>query len=150
MPPKKKASEKSSQRSKVKTPGLKRQYNLKSRQDNLDFDYIHKLNDEEKEWLNKFIEEEINADFRHKGKKLNPSKKAKQKIYNKNNARNRDVYTREKAAGKLVMTGNFNSVNNEYLELSPLDAKELVEEFDNLKNSFKSGNNSKNTTKKKN
>lgn len=153
MSPKKKtAPEKkpTNQRSKVKNPGLKKQYNLKSRQEFLDFDYIEKLNDSEKEWLNRFIEEEVNADFRHKGKKLNRTKKEKQKIYNNNNARNRDIYTREKAAGKLMMTGNFSSVNQEYLELSPLDAKELVQEFNDLKNSLKGSNNSKNPTKKKN
>lgn len=149
MPTKKKAPARNDRRSKVKTPGLKKQYNLKSRQEFLDMDYIDKLNDSEKEWLNKFIEEEVNADFRHKGKKLNRTKKERQKIYNNNNARNRDIYTREKAAGKLMMTGNFSAVNQEYLELSPLDAKELVEEFNNLKNSLKSSDNSKNSTKKK-
>lgn len=50
-------------RSKTKYAGLKREVNLKSRQRLLDFDYLDKLSEEELEFLNKFSEEAIHANF---------------------------------------------------------------------------------------
>jgi hypothetical protein len=51
--------------------------------------------------MNSFVEEEIHANFNHNGPKLNKTKEEKKRIYNKNNARNRCVFTREKAQDKL-------------------------------------------------
>lgn len=84
-----------------KYPGLNPNFNLKTRVDLIDFDYIDKLSDKEKAWLNNFVEEYNSADFRHKGKKLHSTKKAKRDCYNRNNARNRDIFTKSKASGKL-------------------------------------------------
>jgi hypothetical protein len=115
--PKKKKLNKRSNR---KYPALDKTFNLKTRGELLDFDYVDKLNPKEKEWLNRFVEETVNASFPVKkkgtvskktGKKsktvyntnkaLNKTKAKRKEIYDSNNARNRCVYTRNKAQGKL-------------------------------------------------
>lgn len=53
------------------------------------------------EWLNSFVEEHINANFKHKGIKLMKKVAEKRERYRRNNSRNKDIYTREKAQGKL-------------------------------------------------
>lgn len=72
---------------------MKRELNPKSRWELLDFDYIDKLSEKEKDFLNKFAEEYIHGSFEHTRKDLHKSKKAKRECYNRNNARNRDLYT---------------------------------------------------------
>lgn len=88
-------------RSRVKNPGLKKHYHSRIRQEYFDYDYIDKLSEKEKEWLNSFTEEELAANFNHKGKKLNKTKAQKRKKYNENNARNRCIYSNKRAAGYL-------------------------------------------------
>lgn len=88
-------------REKVKFPALDKTYNLKSRQDLLDQDYIEKLNDEEKDFLNRFNEEFNNANFTHAGKKLHKTQTLRKERYDANNARNRCRYTRAKSIGAL-------------------------------------------------
>lgn len=98
-----------SKRSKTKYPNLNPTYNLKTRQDLIDYDYIDKLNDEEKAFLDKFTKEYTNASFekedpkrkgkRRKLKNLHKTKKLRKKSYDANNARNRDILTRSKAQG---------------------------------------------------
>lgn len=98
-----------SKRKANKYPSLEPKYNLKSRQEEIAdiASYAHKLNPADKAWLAKFVEEEIIASF--KGKKhLNKTKKERLTIYNRNNARNRDVFTKSKITGKLVY-GTFNT-----------------------------------------
>ena len=86
-----------SKRSKAKYPNLVPNLNLKRRQEAIDFDYLHKLSKEEKEWLNQFMGEYLGASFK-KDEKLNVSKcnlhKKQQvkEVYDSNNARNRDIY----------------------------------------------------------
>lgn len=99
--PKKKKTKPVPMREKVSFPALEKKYNLKTRQDQIDFDYVHKLNDKEKEFLNNFVEEEIHANFNHRGKILNKAKKHKKRVYDSNNARNRCQYTISKATGIL-------------------------------------------------
>ncbi len=78
--------------------------NLKTRQEAIADvkSYFHKLSPEEKEWMNAFMEEENNANFNHSGPKLNKTSEDKKRIYNKNNARNRCIFTREKAQNTLA------------------------------------------------
>lgn len=80
-------------------------FNLKrmvaNRREQLQVDYINKLSDKEKDWLNRFNEEYVLANFKHPGKIIDGSKKAKKKSYDANNARNRCVYTMSKVSNKL-------------------------------------------------
>jgi hypothetical protein len=102
-----------SARSKAKYPCLIPKLNLKSRYDEIAdlASYANQLNDAEKDWLNRFASEEINANMNHKGKRINPNtKKNRSRIYGKNNARNRDVLTQAKSQGKaLYIEDVFNS-----------------------------------------
>lgn len=68
-------------RNKVKNPALKNQYNLKSRQDLIDFDYLDKLSEEDKSFLNDFVAETVNTNFLHDEelKRLNNIKSELQK-----------------------------------------------------------------------
>lgn len=61
------------------------------------------MNDKEKEWLNKFNKESINASFDSENPKKNihRSKKLRKECYDRNNARNRDILTRTKASNQL-------------------------------------------------
>lgn len=93
---------KRNRRSKQKYPALNPEFNLRSRSDLIDYDYVDKLNDKDKEWLNSFTEEYTNANFNHKGKPIQKKKEYKKDSYDRNNARNRDILTREKAQGAIL------------------------------------------------
>lgn len=94
---------KKSGRAGMKYPALNAKLNLKTRYEEIEDlqSYAGKLNDEEKEWLNAFAQEEICANFNHRGPKLNDQSDpaVRSRIYNRNNERNRCIMTREKAQG---------------------------------------------------
>lgn len=95
---------KQTKRSKFKYPGLDPSVNLKTRQDLIaDYDYLKKLTPKEKEWLNKFTKEYVNAeiDTKKPRRNLHKTKKLKKDCYDRNNARNRCIYTRSKASWNL-------------------------------------------------
>ena len=83
-------------RSSRKYPGLATETTLPIRTDILDYDYIDKLSDKEKEWLNRFSEEWIHANLNHSGKKFHKKREDRKIINDRNNARNRDIYSRTK------------------------------------------------------
>jgi hypothetical protein len=95
-------------RERTRWPGLDKAVNLRTRQDLIDYDYIDKLSDVEKDWLSKFTEEFVSGTFKKgtPGKKgsgpLHKTKKLKRDCYNRNNLRNRCVYTKSKACGQLT------------------------------------------------
>ena len=96
---------KKTKRETKKFPALDRKVNLKSRQHLLDFDYLHKLDDAAKEWLNRFVEEEVHANLKHKGEILNKTPADRKRIYDANNARNRDLYLKQELKNKLLFYG---------------------------------------------
>lgn len=95
------------------------------RSEMLDQDYLKKLTKEEKDWLMRFNEEYVGANFNHSGKRIHPKKTTtktvkktgetrKVDIYKKscedaNNARNRDSYGKAKVVDKLTF-----KIPNEY------------------------------------
>jgi hypothetical protein len=91
-------------RSLAKYPALDPSLNLKSRTDLLDYDYLTKLSDDELKWLNKFTEEYVNASFdtARPRNNLHRTKAGRKDCYDRNNSRNRDVLTRQKAQNKTV------------------------------------------------
>lgn len=95
---------KKTKRNQNRYPALKPGLNLKSRYELIDYDYIDKLGDKEKKWLNKFTEEYVNANLDTKNLKnnLHNTKTLKKDCQDRNNARNRDILTREKAKGFVV------------------------------------------------
>lgn len=96
-----KRSKKKTARKNKKYPALDPKYTTKVRREYLDMDYLDKLSEKEKEWLNKFTEEHLNASFQNSSKDLNRSKTSKKKVYNENNARNRCLYGIAKASNRL-------------------------------------------------
>ena len=111
-------------RSSNKYPALKPELNLKIRYELIDYDYIDKLNPEEKEWLNKFTNEYVNDVLDRKNLKnnLHNTKELKKDCDDRNNARNRDILSKSKAMSSTV-----------YLE----DIKELhVQEEKQLEDSY--------------
>ena len=103
----------------AKYPALQQELNLKTRQDLLENDYLDKLSEKEKDWLNRFNEEYVNTNFSHEGKRVHPKKiriktlksgeKKKIDVYKneaeqRNNSRNRCVLTREKARGEFLVS----------------------------------------------
>ena len=91
-----------SKRAKEKYPALKPEFNLKTRFELIDHDYIDKLSPKEKDWLNRFNEEWVNANFKHAGKRIMTSKDDERASYSRNNARNRCIWTKAKASGSSV------------------------------------------------
>lgn len=72
----------------------------------MDYDYVNKLSDEEKQWLADFTNEYYNADVGKqvdKGRDTRFQKTAKdvQDCQNRNNIRNRDMYGKAKAHRKI-------------------------------------------------
>lgn len=71
---------KQNRRSQSKYPALDPKLNLKTRADLLDYDYIDQLSEKDKQWLNDFSNEYVNADFKthlEEGRKrIHPKRKA--------------------------------------------------------------------------
>lgn len=89
-------------RSKVKHPSLNPGYNLLTRKEYLDYDYLNELSEEELEFLAKFTSEWLNANFsKDDDENILQGKEIKKEVYNRNNARNRCVYSRAKAQNKV-------------------------------------------------
>ncbi len=130
-----------SRRSANKYPALDPSLNLKKRYDDIYVDYLDKLTDDEKKWLNDFNSEYVNADFRHKGKRLHPKesktitlKSGKKKTVDKykkdcedrNNARNRCTFGISKATDTLYELDSIKNTkkegNEEDIIIEKLDA----------------------------
>lgn len=95
-----------SRRSKQKYPNLNPKYNLPSRREEIEDiqSYAHKLSDKDKEWLDKFAKEYINAslDTVDLSKNLHNTKELKKSCQDRNNSRNRDLFTEMKTSKKLL------------------------------------------------
>lgn len=132
-------------RQKNNYPALFPNLNLKSRYENIDYDYINKLSDKEKDWLNRFTEEYTNANFNHEGKRIHKPKivekivkstkkikeidLAKTESYDRNNTRNSDILTRQKASSQIVYLeeidkNNSNKTTEEDI-INKIDAEKL-------------------------
>jgi hypothetical protein len=81
---------------------------VKNRNDLADYDYLHKLNKEELSFLKAFNREYVNADFKHKGKRIFKKKKERLKCYELNNKRNSDLYSKLKWTNNLFINGIVN------------------------------------------
>lgn len=117
---------KENRRSRTKYPALHPNLNIKIRYDELtDIDYIDKLNDYEKQWLNDFLEESVNANLKHKGKLLHNTKELSKKCYDRNNARNRDLYSKGRARG---LCNYLNDLNGDQAVVD--DYEKIIEDID--------------------
>lgn len=111
-------------------PALKKELNLKSRQEEIEVDYLHKLNKEELEFLNKFNAEYVNAEFEDRknlDKNIHNTIKLKKACDKRNNER-MCQYTRAKATNRLKYIDDENSnkiviENYEDILIDKLDRK---------------------------
>lgn len=105
----------------VKYPALDPHLNLKTRFEEIEdlASYANTLNDADKAWLNAFAEEEICANFEHSGIKLNDSSQAsvRKRIYDRNNQRNRCIFSREKAQNTMNYLEDLDIDNSEDAEI---------------------------------
>src|SRR5574343_1955471 len=124
---------KSNRRNKNKYPALEPRLNLRIRHDAMHIDYLHKLSDSDKKWLNKFNTEYVNASFSDEDR-LHPKvyetkivkktkKTRKVDVYKKscedsNNSRNRDSYSITKT----------NNILETYI---PMENKDVVGDIKN-------------------
>lgn len=105
----KKDAKKKTKRSYVKYPAFHPELNPRIRYELVDYDYLDKLSEEEKQWLHDFTQEYTHANFNHNGKRKHKTKKQKKDCYDRNNARNRCMWSRAKAAGLVVDSGVIES-----------------------------------------
>jgi hypothetical protein len=117
-------------------PALNPFANKKIRREFIDVDYVDKLTDKEKEWLNKFMDEYngANLDFQNLKKNIHNSKKLKKDCTDRVNARNRDIYAMAKANGTLSNLDTNIEINGDNFEndlIDYLDSKgEKLEDVD--------------------
>lgn len=112
---------KKKKRDATKFPGLNKNLFSKVKQEYHDVDYADKLGETDKAWLSQFMEEYLGAQLHkptlknkyNKGPK-HRNKKLRKDCYDRNNARQRDIYGLSKATGRL---SDYNSEQvNDYLE----------------------------------
>lgn len=96
-------------RNKEKFAALNAARQVYNRREYLDCDYVNKLTDEEKDFLNRFLEENYITNFKHKGKKMYKKKADKKRLYSENNARNRCLHSYAKSKGILEELPNEGS-----------------------------------------
>lgn len=124
---------KRSRRDAQERPDLDPKFNLKTRTDLLDQDYLHKLSPEELDWLNKFNKEYVSASLNTESprKNLHRNKKLRKDCYDRNNARNRDILTRAKASNRLIdyekLIEEVDQNDVEERLIKKLDTVELIE-----------------------
>lgn len=117
---------KKTRRSSKKYPALIPEMNLKTRQELIDYDYIDKLSESEKAWLNKFTEEYVGANLDRENFKnnLNNTKEMKQGIDKMNNLRKFDIYTNLKVINMLDSLDDYKS--------QVLSEEQMAERLDHL------------------
>ena len=85
-------------------------------------DYIDKLSEEEKKWLNDFNTEWLGANLNESKKLMHNTKALRKDCFDRNNARNRDIYGRSRVGGKL------DSLDEQLI--AKLEEDEIDEEFE--------------------
>jgi hypothetical protein len=132
------AQKKPTKRSRSKYPALDPSLNLRSRRDLFENDYIHKLSEKDKAWLNKFNNEYINdvIDRKNLKKNLHNTQALKKDCDDRNNSRARCIFTRQKAGGDLVYTEDkktYDFVDDVIVD--ELNADNVTIDFHNSSNS---------------
>jgi hypothetical protein len=88
-------------RSKTKYPGLKKELYSKIKQQYFDIDYINSLSEDEKQWLNDFMNEFLGANLKESERLMHNNKTLSKSVYDANNSRNRDIYNVARTGGRL-------------------------------------------------
>lgn len=96
-------------------------------------EYVHLLKEDEKLWLAKFMREYNNAslDFKNLDNNLHNTPELKKACTDRNNDRNRCIYTRESAKGMLNLAGSDSELES-YIYGSQINEIEDEEDFSDL------------------
>lgn len=89
----KKPKKTKNRRDNAKHPALDKKYMPRVRQELIDYDYLDQLSPSEKDWLNKFTDEYVNASFKKDGTDIQSYDQYGKDSNDRNNARNRCLYT---------------------------------------------------------
>lgn len=129
-------SKKKTKRNQTKYPALDKTYNLKTRTELYDYDYIdgyhdpetgitsRPLNDAEKKFLNKFTEEYINAEF-------NPHKRRVMKQKKADHPKNVNLKKLNKVLLEYLKTMNESVVNSDIASSSKANLRRMIAKFKN-------------------
>lgn len=89
-------------------PGLDRKLFSRVKQEYHDIDYAHKLSDDDKAWMSQFMEEHLGAnldeerlDNKYGNEPFHNTRELRKDCFDRNNARQRDIYGLNKATGTL-------------------------------------------------
>lgn len=138
-PKKKKTPYKKVPRSKLRYPTFEPKRAVANRRDELDADYIDKLNETEKAWLNQFQEEWIMANFQDKEKLLDKSDEFRKERYRANNKRNKDAFINAKVRGLMNNTTNDAQLEH-YIDANRLtnvnEMEDVYAEYLDLKKNY--------------
>lgn len=147
----------------VKNPSLKKNYNSKIRQEYLDLDYVHKLDDKKKscrlpdgtmvtelEYMAIFMKEwnsaGVGKQSEAENNKFHRTAKEVKECTDRNNHRNADEYGRAKAQG-LVHKQDYETLKEFIEKTQPINPNStedsLIEFLDSAKELGKSGNDTK-------
>jgi len=92
----------------VKTPGLNKNLFSRIKQEYHDLDYSNNLSIKDQKWMSQFMEEYLGAQLdeetlqnKYKRKAFHKSKKKRKDCFDRNNARQRDIYGLSRAIGTL-------------------------------------------------
>lgn len=112
------AKKKKTKRSQTKNPNLKKNLNSRVRQEYIDMDYVDKLDEKQKEFLNKFTGEfyggafDKNENDEYTDDNLMKTDAERKEMWNNNNARNRCLYGKIKNKVGNTHLLNFEKVKN--------------------------------------
>lgn len=105
---------------KTKKDPLNPKNNLKIRYEEIEdvYSYANTLNEKDREWLERFVQEEIRANLKHPGEKLNDvnDPKVRSRIYDRNNHRNNCIMSRAKVHGTLESIHDLDLDNEELVD----------------------------------
>jgi hypothetical protein len=115
---------KKTKRSQTKQPGLRRNLFSKIKQLEHDVDYIHKLSDEDKEFMDQFMTEYLGANLNSHDNPLHKSKAQRKSVFDRNNSRNRDIMSSATVTNRITYEiPERASDNYEEAFIDALDAK---------------------------
>ena len=118
-----------------KCTGLQGRFFSKIKQEYHDIDYADKLSAKDADWMGRFMEEYLGARVNHEGPKVHKklhTKKGRKKLFDPNNARNRDIYSQMRAQGRLHQ-GNtdviIEDIQRQYMEAQDIENR-LIDAID--------------------
>lgn len=135
--PSKKVGKPKPQKRDVDQAGLNPKKFSRIKQEFHDIDYADKLSPEDRDYLHRFMEEDLGARMNHDGKKIYRKTKDKRASYQRNNKRNWDVYGLGKVQGKIILDDAIVNISDKIQNLETTNPEDAMIENIDLKNTLK-------------